>query len=175
MQSFSGLSATPAKPTNYHLPRLQNWWVETLREHVRCLYIPIDLTRHRERAHCGRPVISQGQRWSNNYKATIAPTAGSRRAWLGRGDRGWATTKLRLKNYDYRARPGTGPGLRRTAVATAAERLPVCACKAKQTACWMSRQIQVNSRGDCAGTATASAGRKQNATQRSDRQPEPTR
>ena len=34
-------------------------------------------------------------------------------------------TELHLNNYDYRAKPG--PGLRRTAVATAAERLPVCA------------------------------------------------
>ena len=82
------------------------------------------------------------------------------------------STELRLNNYDYRDRPG--PGLRRTAVATAAERLPVCVCRAKQTACWMSRQIQVNSRGDCAGAATASArqisvafatGQKQDATQ----------
>ena len=46
----------------------------------------------------------------------------------------------------------------------------------------MSRQIQVNSRGDCDGVATASArqtsvafaaGQKQNAAQRSDCQPEP--
>ena len=43
----------------------------------------------------------------------------------------------------------------------------------------MSRQIQVNSRGDCDGAVTASArqtsvaGREQNAAQRSDRQPEP--
>ena len=67
-------------------------------------------------------------------------------------------------------------------MATAAERLPVCACRAKQTACWMSRQIQVNSRDDCDGAATANArqtsvafaaGQKQNAAQRSDRQPEP--
>ena len=92
--------------------------------------------------------------------------------------------RSRLGDYrtplDYCAKPG--PGLRQTAVATSAERLPVCACRAKQTACWMSRQIQVNSRGDCDGAATASvrqtsvafaAGRKQNAAQRSDRHPEP--
>ena len=65
--------------------------------------------------------------------------ARSRRTWLGRGDCGWVTTELHLYNYVYRARPG--PGLRRTAVATAAERLPVCTCRARQTACWMSRQI----------------------------------
>ena len=88
-------------------------------------------------------------------KATIAWTAGSRHAWLGRGDSGWATTELRLNNYDYCAKPG--PGLRWTAVATAAEQLPVCACRAKQTACWMSRQIQVNSRDNCHGVATSSA------------------
>ena len=86
--------------------------------------------------------------------------------------------RSRLSDYrtplidDYHAWPG--PGLRRTAVATAA----------KQTACWMSRQIQVDSRGDCDGAATTSARqtsvafaaeRKQNAAQRSDcrRQPEP--
>ena len=108
--------------------------------------------------------------------------ARSRCTWLGRGYRGWVTTELRLNNnYDYCAKPG--PGLRRTEVATAAERLPVCACRAKQTACWMSRQIQVNSRGNCDGAATTSArqtsvafatGRTQNAAQRSqDRQPEP--
>ena len=136
---------------------------------------PVDLTRHKQRAHYDRAVISQGQRRSNNYKATIARTAGSRRAWLGRGDRGWATTELCLNNYDYRARPG--PGLRR-------QRLSGYwyACRARQTACWMSHQIQVNSRGDCDGAATASVrqtsvafavGQKQNATQRSDRQPEP--
>ena len=65
---------------------------------------------------------------------------------------------------------------------TVAERLPVCACRARQTACWMSRQIQVNSRGDCDGAATASVrqtsvafavGRKQNAALKSDRQSEP--
>ena len=39
----------------------------------------------KERAHGGCAVISQGQKQS---KATIARTAGSRRAWLGRGDRG---------------------------------------------------------------------------------------
>ena len=142
--------------------------------------IPVDLTCHKERAHCGCAVISQGQRRSNNYKATIARTAGSRRAWLGRGDCGWATTELRLNNYDYHTRPG--PGLRRTAVATAAEWLPVYACRARQTACWMSRQIQVNSRGDCDRAATASVRQtsvafairwKQNAAERSDRQPEP--
>ena len=52
-------------------------------------------------------------------------------------------------------------------------------CRAKQTACWMSRQIQVN---NCDGAATAiarqtsvafAAGRKQNAAQRSDYQSEP--
>ena len=112
----------------------------------------VDLTRHKVRAHCGRAVISQDQRRS---KATIARTAGSRHACLGRGDRSLATTELRLNNYDYRARPG--PGLRRTAVVTAAERLPVCACRARHSACWMSRQIQVNSRGDYDGVATASA------------------
>ena len=64
--------------------------------------VPVDLTRHKERADCGRAVISQGQRQSNNnYKATIAQTARSRHAWLGRGNRGWATTELRLNNYDY--------------------------------------------------------------------------
>ena len=126
----------------------------------------------------GHTVISQGQMRSNNYKATIARTARSRArcAWVGRGDHGWATTELCLNNYDYHARPG--PGFRRTAVATAAERLPVCTYRARQTACWMSRQIQVNSRGDCAGAVTASArqtsvafaaGRKQNAAQKSDR------
>ena len=132
--------------------------------------IPVDLTLHKERAHCGRAVISQGQRQSNNYKATITRTAGSN-AQL-------STTELRLNNYDYRAR--LCPGLRRTAVATAAERLPVCACRARQTANWMSRQIQVNSRGDCDGvwlprqtSVALAAGRKQNAAQRSDRQPEP--
>ena len=62
------------------------------------------------------------------YKATIAQTASSRRTWLGRGNRGWATTELRLNKYDYCTRPG--PGLKRS----------VCAC-----------------RGDCAGAATASA------------------
>ena len=112
--------------------------------------VPIDLVRHKEGAQCGRSVISQGQRRSN-YKAMIARTAGSRRAWLGRGDRGWATTELRLNNYDYRARPGLG--LRRT-VATVAERLPVCTCGAWQTACWMSRrggyrQCQTNFSGIC--------------------------
>ena len=107
-----------------------------------------------------------------------ARTARSRHALLGRGNRGWVTTELHLNNHDYRFRPG--PGLRQTAVATAAQRLPVCACRARQTACWMSRQMQVNSRGDCAGVATTSArqtafaaGRKQNAAQKSDRQPEP--
>ena len=115
------------------------------------------LTSHvtQREAHCGRSIISQGQRRSNSYKATIARTAGSRRAWLGRGDRGWAITELRLNNYDYCAKPS--PGLKRTAVATVAEQLPVCACRAKQTACLLSRQIQVNSRGDCDGAATASA------------------
>ena len=85
-------------------------------------------------------------------KATITRTFWSRRAWLGKGDSGCATTELRLNNYDYCAKPG--PGLRRTAVA---EQLPVCACRAKQTACWMSRQIQVNSRDNCDGAVTASA------------------
>ena len=83
--------------------------------------VPVDLTCHKERAHCGRAIISQGQRQS---KATIARTAGSRRAWLDRGDRDWATTELRSNNYDYRAKPG--PGLRQTAVATAAEQLLAC-------------------------------------------------
>ena len=44
-------------------------------------------------------------RWSNNYKATIAQTAGSRRAWLGRGDWGWATTELRLNNSNITTAP----------------------------------------------------------------------
>ena len=29
--------------------------------------VPVDLTRHKERAYCGRAVISQSQRQSNNY------------------------------------------------------------------------------------------------------------
>ena len=72
-----------------------------------------------------------------------------------------------------------GPGVRQTAVAIAAGQLPLCTCRARQTARWMSCQIQVNSRGDRDGAATDSArrtsvafaaGRKQNAAQRSDRQ-----
>ena len=114
--------------------------------------VRVDLTRHQERATLWSCCHITRLRRSNNYKAMIART---RRAWLGRGDRGWATTELHLNNYDYRSKPG--PGLRRTAVATASERLPVWACRAKQTACWMSRQIQVNSRDDCDGAATASA------------------
>ena len=125
------------------------------------------LSYHKAR---GRATITRPQ--------SLEQPGGSRRAWLGRGDRGWATTELCLNNYDYHAKPG--PGLRRTAVATAAERLLVCACRAKQTASLMSHQIQVNSRGDCDRAATASARQtafaarqKQNATQRSDCQPEP--
>ena len=75
---------------------------------VRRRGVPVDLIRHKEGAHYDRAVISQGQRRSNSYKATIARTAGSRHAWLGRGDRSWATTELHFNNYDYRARPGPG-------------------------------------------------------------------
>ena len=110
--------------------------------------------RHKERAHCGRAVIRiTRSRRSNNYKATIARTAGSRRACLGRGAVivGWAITELRLNNYDYvpcRARPG----LRRTAVATSSWAATSMQCRAKQTASWMSRQTQVN---NCDVAATA--------------------
>ena len=79
---------------------------------------------------------SEGTLWSCYHISGGARprSLGPRRAWLlDRGDRGWATAELRLNNYDYRARPG--PGLRRTAVATAAERLSVCACRARETAC----------------------------------------
>ena len=73
--------------------------------------VPIDLKRHKVRAHCGRAVISQGQQQLQGHDRSNSM---SRRAWLGRGDRGWATTELRLNNYNYRSKPG--PGLRRTAV-----------------------------------------------------------
>ena len=53
---------------------------------------------------------------------------------LGRGDRGWAATEYHLKT-------APGPGVRPTAVAIVAGRLPLCACRARQTAHWMSRQI----------------------------------
>ena len=111
----------------------------------------------------------------NKVRARGGAATGSRRVWLG------MQRRSRLGNYrtplDYRARPG--PGLRRTAVATAAERLPVCTCRARQTACWL---IQVNSRGDRARAANTSARqtsvafaarRKQNTAQKSDHQPEP--
>ena len=39
--------------------------------------VAVDLTRHKERPHCDRVVISQGQRRSNNYKATIQPGPGA--------------------------------------------------------------------------------------------------
>ena len=132
--------------------------------------------RHKERAHCGRTVIRiTRSRWSNNYKATIAQTAGSRRAWLGRGMAivGWAITELRLNNYDYvpcRARPS----LRRTAVATSswAATSMHMQCRAKQTASWMSRQTQVNN-CDVAATASPRQTSVAFAAQRSDRQSEP--
>ena len=44
--------------------------------------VPVDIICHKERAHCGCAVNSQGQRRSNNYKATIARTAGSLYIWL---------------------------------------------------------------------------------------------
>ena len=46
---------------------------------------------------------------------------------------------------------------RRTAVAIAAGQLPLCACRPRQTAHSMSRQFQMNSRGDQDREATASA------------------
>ena len=67
--------------------------------------VSVNLTRHKEKVHCDRAVISQGQKRSNNYEATIARTAGSRGAWLGRGDRDWATTELRLTTVPSQVRP----------------------------------------------------------------------
>ena len=81
--------------------------------------------------------------------------------------------------HDYSNKEQSGPGVGQIAVAIAAGRLPLCACRARQTARWMSRQIQANSRGDRDGAATDSArrtsvafaaGRKQNAAQSSDSQ-----
>ena len=111
--------------------------------------------RHKERVHCDRTVISQGRGRTTIKGHDRSNSQVQARMGIGRGDSGCATIELRLNNYDYCAKPG--PGLRRTAVATAAERLPVCACRTKQTACWMSRQIQVNSRDNCDGAATSSA------------------
>ena len=78
-----------------------------------------------------------------------------------------------------RTKNSQDPGVWQTAVAKAAGWLPLCACRARQTVRWMSRQIQVDSRGDRDGAAIAGArrtsvafatGRKQNAAQRSERQ-----
>ena len=82
-----------------------------------CTYVHCQMSRGA--ARCPRwPHTSQreGTLWScchitrsrrsNNYKATIARTAGSRRAWLGRGDWGWATTELRLNNSNMTTAPG---------------------------------------------------------------------
>ena len=46
--------------------------------------VPVDLTSQRE----GTLVMLSYHKVRGNYKATIAQTAGSRCAWLGRGDRG---------------------------------------------------------------------------------------
>ena len=67
---------------------------------------------------------------------------------------------LRLQNSTWIIMTiAPGPGIRQAAVAIAVGRLPLYAhaCRARQTARWMSRQIQVNSRSNRDGVATASA------------------
>ena len=76
-------------------------------------------------------------------RSNIARTARQRRSWLGE----WAATKLRL---NMTTAPGPGAGVtgkqQRRYSGWAATAL--CVCRARQTAHWMSRQIQANSRGD---------------------------
>ena len=87
-------------------------------------------------------------------RSNIARTARQRRSWLGE----WAATKLRLNMTNA---PGPGAGVtgkqQRRYSGWAATAL--CVCRARQTAHWMSRQIQANSRGDRDGAATTSAKR----------------
>ena len=127
--------------------------------------------------HCGRITRSEAEQHGlQGHNRSY-----SRRAWLGRGDRG-CMGDCRLNNYNYRAR--LGPGLRRTAVVAAAERLyryahagpgklPVgWAARSRWTAeailPW--RLPPVPDKRQCMAFA---ARRKQNAAQKSDRQPEP--
>ena len=87
-------------------------------------------------------------------RSNIARTARQRRSWLGE----WAATKLRL---NMTTAPGPGAGVtgkqqwRYSGWAATA----LCVCRARQTAHWMSRQIQANSRGYRDGAATTSAKR----------------
>ena len=76
-------------------------------------------------------------------QSNIARTARQRRSWLGE----WAATKLRL-NITTAPGPGTGVTGKQQRRYSGWAATTLCVCGARQTAHWMSRQIQANSRGD---------------------------
>ena len=102
-------------------------------------------------------------------RSNIARTARQRRSWLGE----WAATKLRLNMTNA---PGPGAGVtgkqQRRYSGWAATAL--CVCRARQTAHWMSRQIQAIETGRLPpvpnepSSVAFAAGRKQNAARKCD-------
>ena len=116
--------------------------------------VPVDLTRHKGRSRSRVVCTAVACHINKVRQSNIARTARQRGSWLGK----WAAAKLRL---NMTTAPGPGAGItgkqqrRYSGLAATA----LCVRRARQTAHWMSRQIQANSRGDRDGAATTSAKR----------------